>query len=68
MVTNCGVMKLMLLRLISNKSQAAQFYTCCREQMVFADKVAGGGSVVAMLQRGETRSSEAKQKGEKQLR
>lgn len=64
----CGVMKLMWLRLISNKSQAAQFYTCCRVQMVLADKVAGGGAVVAMLQRGETRSSGAKQKGEKRLR
>lgn len=64
----CGVMKLMWLRLISNKSQAAQFYTCCREQMVLADKVAGGGAVVATLQRKETRSSGAKQKGEKRLR
>lgn len=63
----CGVMKLMWLRLISNKSQAAQFYTCCREQMALADKVAGGGAVVTTLQRGETKSSGATQKAEKQL-
>lgn len=60
-------MKLMCLRSISNKSQAAQFYTCCWEQMVLADKVAGGGTVAATLQRGEARSSGAEQKGEKQL-
>lgn len=58
----------MWLRSISDKSQAAQFYTCCREQMVLADNVAGGGSVAEKIQIGETRSSGAQEKGQKLLR
>lgn len=46
-------MKLMWLRSISDKSQAAQFYTCCREQMVLADNVVGGGSVAEKIQIGD---------------
>lgn len=61
-------MKLMWLRSISDNFQAAQFYTCCREQMVLADNVAGGGSMVEKIQRGVTRSSGAQEEGEKRLR
>lgn len=48
----CGVMKLMWLRSISDNFQAAQFYTCCWEQMVLADSVAGCGSMAEEIQRG----------------
>lgn len=51
--TVCGVLKLMWLRSISDDFQAAQFYTCCREQMVLADNVAGGGSMAEKMQRGD---------------
>ena len=61
-------MKLMLLRSISDDFQAAQFYTCCGEQMVLADNVAGGGSMAEKTEKGETRSSRAPEKGEKRLR
>lgn len=66
--TACGVMKLMWLRSISDKSQAAQFYTCRGEQMVLGDNVAGGGSLVEQIQRGDTGSSGAQERGEKWLR
>lgn len=66
--TVCGIIKLMWLRSISDDFQAAQFYTCCREQMVLADNVAGGGSMAEKIQRGETRFSGAREKGEKRLR
>ncbi len=36
--------------------------------MVLADNVAGGGSMAEKIQRGETRSSGAQEKGEKRLR
>lgn len=39
-------------RSISDDFQAAQFYTCCREQMVPADNVAGGGSTAEKIERG----------------
>lgn len=36
--------------------------------MVLADNVAGGGSLAEKIQRGDTRSSGAQEKGEKWLR
>lgn len=61
-------MKLMWLRSISDKSQAAQFYTCRGEQMVLSDNVAGGGSLAEQIQGGDTGSSGAQERGKKWLR
>lgn len=61
-------MKLMGMRSISDDFQAAQFYTCCKEQMVLTDNVAGNGSWAEEVQHEEAGSSGAPQNKEIRLK
>lgn len=66
----CDIMKLIWLRSTSDNFQAAQFYTCCREQMVLPDNVAGGESMTEKYTvRGDQipRSTEGRRKEVKEL-